>query len=149
MFSVAFQTLSNKKVNELWSNVLLYVFSLIKRRQRWINKTGSDLWSSQHPSSWPRRCRLLSPCWRCRDWSTAPDKCSSGCRSWSLPSRGYSGTRRGDRFHDQSTSGPDSPLKTQKGRYLQTSHLIYVLQVEPSKKDPFQCQYATDEYCML
>lgn len=79
-----------------------------------MNQTGSDQWSSRRRSSWPRRCRPPSPCWRCRDWSTAPDRCSSGCHSWSRPSRGYSGTRRGDRFHDQSTSGPDSPLKTHK-----------------------------------
>lgn len=103
-----------------------------------MNQTGSDQWSSRRRSSWPRRCRTPIPCWRCRDWSTAPDRCSSGCHSWSRPSRGYSGTRRGDRFHDRSTSGPDSPLKDAQARTMTTSlpdglerQLVYLLlQVE-------------------
>jgi len=72
----------------------------------------SDLWSSRPPSSWPRRCRSPSRCRRCRGWSTARDKCSSGSRSRCPPSPGYSGTRRGDRRRDRSTSGLSSRLRT-------------------------------------
>lgn len=73
----------------------------------------SNLWSSRLQSSWLRRRRSQSRCWRCRGWSTAQDKCSSGSHSWSPPSLGCSDTHHDDRLHDRSTSDPHSPLRTQ------------------------------------
>lgn len=70
------------------------------------------LWSSRLRSSCRRRRRFPTRCWRCRDWSTARGKCSSGSRSWCPPSPGCSGTLRDDRLRDRSTRGPDSPLRT-------------------------------------